>query len=209
MKRLTETQAKAYARKLDKEVEEAVYKKLTKKAKRSLNTKDKRLIAAVATNAAISGSRNSLNVVRLIGHLKTAPTYLANVAKAGTKFQKGYDKRREKQAKAEALKAYEARQEFVRGEEEEFKEKLAAAKSAIIVQAERLPEGTKKLTAKEVSDLCKLRAHGFNITVNDHLVLREHLTTEESMRISRRLVEQSESMSACAICELEHYLLKI
>ena len=209
MRRLTETQAKAYARKLDKEVEEAVYKKLTKKAKRSLNTKDKRLIAAVATNAAINGSRNSLNVGRLIGHLRTAPTYLANVAKAGTKFQKGYDKRQEKLGKANAKKAYEARQAFVKAEEEELKDRLKAAKMAIAAQVERLPEGTKKLTAREVSDLCKLRAHGFDITVNDHLVLREHLMNEESKRINRELIKQAETLSACAMCDIEHYLMNM
>jgi hypothetical protein len=209
MRRLTETQAKVLARKIDKEVEEAVYKKLTKKAKRSLNTKDKRLIAAVATNAANSGSRGSLNVARLVGHLKTAPTYLANVAKAGTKFQKGYEKRRDKQSKANALKAYEARQAFVKEQEEEFKDLLKAAKLAITAQIADVPEGTKKLSSKEMSDLCKLRAHGFNITVRDHLVLREHLANEETSRITRRLVAESERMSACAICDLEHYLLNM
>ena len=209
MKRLTETQAKVLARKIDKEVEEAVYKKLTRKAKRSLNTKDKRLIAAVATNAANSGSRGSVNVARLVGHLKTAPTYLANVAKAGTKFQKGYEKRRDKQSKANALKAYEARQAFVKAEEEKLKDRLKAAKDAITAEAERVPEGPKKLSSKEISDLCRLRAHGFNITVKDHLVLREHLENEETARISRRLVEESEGRNACAICDLEHYLINM
>jgi len=209
MKRLTETQAKVLARKIDKEVEEAVYKKLTKKAKRSLNTKDKRLIAAVATNAANSGSRGSLNVARLVGHLKTAPTYLANVAKAGTKFQKGYDKRRDRQAKANATKAYEARQEFVKAQEDEYKDRLKAAKMAIGAQIADVPEGTKKLSAKEVSDLCKLRAHGFDITVKEHLILREHLANEETVRVNRRLIAESERMSACAICDLEHYLLNM
>jgi preprotein translocase subunit Sss1 len=206
MRRLTEAQAKAYARKLDKEVEEAVYKKLTKKAKRSLNAKDKKLIAAVATNASRSGS---LNIDRLIGHLRTAPTFLENVAKAGTKFQKGFEKRQEALGKANAMKAYEARQAFVKAQEEEFNDRLKAAKTAIAVQVERVPKGTKKPSSKEIAELCKLRAHGFDITVSDHLVLREHLANEQSMRITRRLAKQAETMSACAMCDIEHYLMNM
>ena len=216
LKRLKPNQAKKFAKKLDKDLVNAVYKKLTKKAKRSLNVKDKRLITAVATNASRSGS---LNIDRLIGHLKKAPVFLSNVAKVGKEKTKAFKEKHnaELKAKKEDLKKMYDEQKayqkaYIKAAEEEYAQHLKMAKSVVANMFERIFEGTdKKASSKDISDVSKLRAHGYTITAAEHLILKSHkLDDHRIAHIRARLIKEgADDMSACAQCDLENYLMNV
>jgi len=180
--------------------------------------KDKRLIAAVATNASRSGS---INIDRLIGHLKKAPVFLSNVAKAGKEKTKAFKEKTKAELKAqkEELKAqkdlhkkmYDDRKAYVKAVEEEYAQHLKLAKSVVINQFERIFEGTdKKASSKDISDVSKLRAHGYTITAAEHLVLKSHKIDDRNASIRERLLKEGfDGMTACAQCDLENYLNNI
>ena len=211
LKRLKPNEAKTFAKKFDKKIEEAVYAKLTKKAKRSLNMKDKKLITAVATNASISGN---VNTDRLIRHLRKAPVFLSNVAKAGKEKTKAFKEKHKAELKAEKdllKKMYDDRKAYVKAVEEEYAQHLKLAKSVVINQFERIFEGTdKKASSKDISDVSRLRAHGYTITAAEHLVLKSHKIDDRNASIRARLIKEGfDGMTACAQCDLENYLNNI
>jgi len=211
LKRLKPNEAKTFAKKFDKKIQEAVYAKLTRKAKRSLNMKDKRLIAAVATNASMSGN---VNTDRLIRHLKKAPVFLSNVAKAGKEKTKAFKEKHKAELKAEKdllKKMYDDRKAYAKAVEEEYAHHLKLAKSGVITQFERIFEGTdKKASSKDISDVSKLRAHGYTITAAEHLILKSHKIDDRNASIRARLIKEGfDGMTACAQCDLENYLNNI
>ena len=57
--------------------------------------------------------------------------------------------------------------------------------------------------------LAKLRAHGFELTVEDHVYLTKHIANSKTAKILAKLNKQAEGAFGCDVCVLEQYLIKV
>jgi hypothetical protein len=95
-------------------------------------------------------------------------------------------------ARAEALeKKYETEKKIA---DDEMKELLKAE-----------PTTPKKGTAM----LAKMRAHGFELSLDDHLYLTNHYRTDRTDEIKADLKEQASTMAHCDGCVYEKYLVAV
>ena len=168
------------------EAEARMYRKLAKKAGVKELTEDhKRYIRNAANSASVSGSVNEKAVIRGLKGIKE----LVKGQKAEGKeaYEKGI---RRRTRRADKLKAnYETEKEEVASELRQLMRSTG-----------------KKIPAKGSLHLAKLRAHGFTLSVADHVHLTKHLADKTTQRIKERLRHQ-ESENHCDKCVLEDYLV--
>jgi hypothetical protein len=89
-----------------------------------------------------------------------------------------------------------------------LKARYEEAKEGVATDLRRLARSTgKKVAAKGSLHLAKLRAHGFNLAVADHVHLTKHLEDKTTERIKERLRHESRKSSPCDKCAVEDYLV--
>ena len=168
------------------EAEERMYRKLAKKAGVKELTEDhKRYIRNAANSASVSGSVDEKAVIR---GLKGIKEHVAG-------------------QKAEGKEAYESGLRKRTRRADKLKANYETEKEAVASELRQLMRSTgKKIAAKGSLHLAKLRAHGFTLSVAEHVHLTKHLADKTTQRIKERLRHQ-ESKNHCDKCVLEDYLV--
>jgi len=167
--------------------EERMYAKMAKKLGLKALTEDhKRYIYNAANSASVSGSVDEKALLR---GLKGIKEHVAELKTAGKNaHEAGLAKRTRR---ADRLKA-----------------RYEEAKEGVATDLRRLARSTgKKVAAKGSLHLAKLRAHGFNLAVADHVHLTKHLEDKTTERIKERLRHESRKSSPCDKCAVEDYLV--
>ena len=78
---------------------------------------------------------------------------------------------------------------------EEVKEEFSALKKA----------SKTKIPSKGMLHLANLRAHGFNLSVKEHVQLGRHIKDDKTDAITASLKEQAADMEPCDACVLTKY----
>ena len=226
---LTKTAAKRYnATKKAK-----MYQRLGKKLGRDLGIKDKRVVEKAIEEASISGSPNVVKVLQRIRgpgvfaeaaakgklllaeqvdrHKKSIAAAAARV-KANANAKNALEKAAKANAKKAGKDAYAAKIAFAKDQEAAHAAALEEAIGKVTRQFERQYTGTTKIaTPKDINQVATLRAHGFSLSAADHIHLKKHLRDAATAEIVNRLDAESqlEGKNACAVCDLDKYLLYI
>jgi len=151
---------------------------------KELTENHKRFIRNAANSASVSGSVNEKAVIKGLRRIKEHVTG----------------------QKAEGKEAYEAGIRRRTRRAEKIKANYETEKGEVASELRRLTRSLgKKVPAKGSLHLAKLRAHGFTLSVADHVHLTKHLADKTTQRIKERLRHQ-ESKNHCDKCILEDYL---
>ena len=169
------------------EAEERMYRKMAKKAGLKALTEDhKRYIRNAANSASVSGLVTEKAVIRGLKDIKGHVTELKTAGKEA--YETGI---RRRTRRADKLKA----------RYEETKEEVASELRGLMRST------GKKIAAKGTLHLAKLRAHGFNLSVAEHVHLTKHLADKTTQRIKERLLHESRKSPSCDRCVAEDYLV--
>jgi Fe2+ transport system protein B len=205
-----------------------MYERIGKKVGRDLGLKDKRLVENAIEEASVSGS---VNMMKLVQRLKAVPVF-AEVAVKGKEVHKRFveshkksianakarikanaeaKEAAEKNAKKAGKEAYNAKIAFANESDRLHKEATKEVARRVSREFRRLYEGTKKeASEKDINTVASLRAHGFTLSAADHHHLKKHLRDAATEAIINRVdAEASGDMKACAVCELQNYLMRV
>jgi hypothetical protein len=210
-----------------------MYERLGRKLGRDLGIKDKRVVEKAIEEASVNGSANVVKVLQQIRgpgvfaeaaakgklllaeqvdrHKKSIAAAAARI-KANANAKNALEKASKATAKKEGKDAYAAKIAFAKDQEAAHAAALEVAIGKATRQFERQYAGTTKIaTPKDISQVATLRAHGFSLSAADHIQLKKHLRDAATAEIVNRLDAESQSgdKNACAICDLDKYLLYI
>ena len=164
--------------------QEQAFKKLAKKAGiKTFTEEHKREVLAAVSAASVSG----FNENALVERLRTFKDVVKERKDEGLR------------AHAKAISRRKRRAEALKQQYEEEKETLAR-------ELRRLAKRTgTKVSAKGTIHLAKLRAHGYSLSLADHMHLTQHINDRATQKIKEDLRSQAEK-DDCDKCALRDYL---
>jgi hypothetical protein len=163
------------------------FKTLAKKlGVKGLTEEQKREVLNAASSASISGNNKPAEKA-LIKRLQSFNTVLKSRKNEGAAAHTKITSRRKKRAEA-------------------FKAKLFEEKDRADGERERLAKSTKtRIAAKGTTHLAKLRVHGYNLSLEDHVYLTKHINDRRTRKIKENLHSQTDK-DDCDKCALKDYL---
>jgi hypothetical protein len=176
--------------------------------RRAINERaETRRLGRIAREASVATARATKKAET---NAKRAAAKAAKEAEKASKAPKGA-----KTARAVPAVSKEVREKG-RKAIKEFKEGMKARKDEIgrakLVQREEVDEEFAELKAEgeKVPETGKehlivLRAHGYDLSVDDHVHLKKHYGDERTGEINASLDDQAEEMDDCDRCELDVY----